>query len=68
MAGLNQPTPEQLDAFRFVADWAWSNRVVPSEVHDAAAFALDRTSLAHGFYTPAAEHAGTHPTDDATEE
>lgn len=46
------PTPQQLEAFRFVAEWAWSNRIVPSEIHDAAAFALDRSSLAHGFYAP----------------
>jgi len=47
------PTPKQLEAFRYVAEWAWLNRIVPPEIHDAAAFALDQASLAHGFYSPA---------------
>ncbi|XZE55786.1 hypothetical protein SH139x_001812 [Planctomycetaceae bacterium SH139] len=48
----NSPNPRQLEAFRFVAEWAWGNVEVPPEIHDAAAMALDRPSLAHGFYTP----------------
>jgi len=63
------PTPQQLEAFRFVADWAWSNRDSPSAVHDAAAFALDRSSFAHGFYTPSKITDGGSKLDgDACEE
>lgn len=54
----NLPTPRQLEAFRFVAQWAWENIEVPPEIHDAAAMGLDMPSLAHGFYTP------TQPTND----
>ena len=56
----NLPTPRQLEALRFVAQWAWENIEVPPEVHDAAAMGLDMPSLAHGFYTP------TEPTNDPT--
>ncbi|TWT71549.1 hypothetical protein [Crateriforma conspicua] len=58
----DHPTKQQLEAFRFVANWCHANRIVPPEIHDAAAFALDLPSLAHGFYTPACE---TQPNDQS---
>lgn len=60
---------QELEAFRFVANWAWANISSPSEIHDAAAFALDRPSLAHGFYTPSKTTDGGSKLDgDACEE
>jgi hypothetical protein len=66
---IRHPTPQQLEAYRFVADWVRSNREAPSEVHDAAAFALDQPSLAHGFYTPASNpEPNDQPTGDDSED
>lgn len=65
----NQVSRQRSDAFRAVAEWAWKSRVVPSEIHDAAAFALDRPSLAHGVYTPStAADVESKTNDDACEE
>ncbi|MCP4299845.1 MAG: hypothetical protein GY783_04625 [Gammaproteobacteria bacterium] len=57
-------SPQRLEAFRFVAEWAWSNGVFPSEIHDAAALALDRPSLAHGYYSNSVQPDGGHLTDE----
>ena len=57
-------TAQRLEAFRFVAEWAWSNGVFPSEVHDAAALALDRPSLAHGSYVSSVQPDGGHLKDE----
>ena len=64
-----QESQQRSDAFRVVAEWAWTNSIVPSEIHDAAAFALDRPSLAHGFYKPSKTTNGGSKLDgDACEE
>lgn len=61
---MTELTAQRLEAFRFVAEWAWSNGVFPSEVHDAAAFALNRPSLAHGSYVNSAQPDGGHLKDE----